>query len=193
MKLKQVRIKVLKIIFLTLIMLTTNACSLIFGGSQKVDHKSHSYKILKLDKISQDWKPIKSQEKNNNPEFSSAYDQEPDQADYAYENVKTRAIISLNSACSVERNFSLEEKTKSLIMGLPDAQQINQKMITLDGVEALDTLTVLSIQEKNPIHIRTVVLKKSRCTYDFMMIAKAKVFDETNNIFNQFLKDFHAD
>ncbi len=186
--------KKLRLILASLLAVGISGCGLIFGGSQKVDNKSDEYKVYRLDQetsgywniISTGTKPVKDKA------LAAASEQEPEQADYAFEHKAHGAVASLNSVCRPQRNETLEDLTKALTMGLPDIKTISKKQTELDGAPAFDCTVETTEEGKPPIRIRTVVLRKTGCTYDFMYIARASVFDQNVADFERFLKGFHA-
>lgn len=171
-------------------LIASTGCGLIFGGNQKVDNKSTHYSVYRLDRENGDaWHLIESGSRAaEDPQRASPSDQEPEQADIAFEHKTSGAIASLNSVCRPQKNATIEELSRSLFMGLPERKTLDQRRITLDDVPALDATV-----ESGDIRVRAVVLKKTGCTYDLMYIAKTAAFDQTLPDFDRFLKGFHAE
>src|SRR5690348_10969675 len=94
---------------LLLLPLTISGCGLIFGGSQEVDNKSHSYTVVRLDR-EKDWTALKAE-----------------QGDTAFENKQDNTIISLNSVCREYRETSLKALSKNLLMGLNNTSPLTQR------------------------------------------------------------------
>ena len=186
--------KTLRLITAALLTVSISGCGLIFGGSQKVDNKSDEYKVYRLDQepsgywsiISTGTKPVKDKA------LAAASEQEPEQADYAFEHKAHGAVVSLNSVCRPQRNETLEDLSKALTMGLPNIQHISAKSTELDGAPAHDSTIETTDTGKPPVRIRTVVMRKSGCTYDFMYIVRSNVFDQNISDFERFLRGFHA-
>ncbi|MBI2606790.1 MAG: hypothetical protein HYW49_11995 [Deltaproteobacteria bacterium] len=172
------------------ILATSTGCGLIFGGSQKVDNKSSHYSVYRLDREEGGhWRLIEAGARPaEDAKSASSSDQEPEQADVAFEHKMSGAIASLNSVCRPQGNATIEELSRGLFMGLPDRKTLDQRRITLDDVPALDATV-----ESGDIRVRAVVLKKTGCTYDLMYIAKAAVFNRSLPDFDRFLKGFHAE
>lgn len=169
------------------------ACGLIFGGAQKVDQKNTNYQIYRLDKDS-NWQKIKTGEHTKGePEALSASEQEPELSDYAYENKLTKVIISLNSVCRPQKSFTLQALSNNLVMGIPNAKQVEQKYTTVDGADALQTTIESQPENQDPVKIQTVVAKKSSCTFDFMYIAKPQYYETHLADFEKFIKGFHIE
>lgn len=170
-----------------------SACGLIFGGAQKIDQKNSDYQIYRLDKDS-NWLKIKTGESSKiETEALSASEQEPELSDYAYENKLTKVIISLNSVCRPQKNFTLQALSNNLIMGLPNPKQLEQKYTIVDGADALQTTVETQPENQDPVKIQTVVTKKSSCTFDFMYIAKPQYYETHLADFEKFIKGFHIE
>ncbi len=174
-----------------LVILAMNAgCGLIFSSNQKVDNKSSHYSVYRLDREDGGhWRLIEAGARPaENGKNASSSDQEPEQADIAFEYKPSGAIASLNSVCRPQKNATIEELSRNLFMGLPERKTLDQRQITLDDVPALDATV-----ESGDIRVRAVVLKKTGCTYDLMYIAKASAFNQSLPDFDRFLKGFHAE
>ncbi len=156
-------------------------CSILLGGDQKVENKSKNYTYLRLDKSpEQQWRIL-------------SHSQEQEKEDIAYEHNHTKIIISLNSVCrNYSDNTSLDLLSKNLLRGLYQKGERQNKEIEVDGVKALES-TVDTVNPGNTIiRVRTVVLKKSNCTYDLLYISKPELFEKYLPDFDRFLKGFHA-
>jgi hypothetical protein len=162
--------------------LHTSSCGILFGSSQEIDTKSHDYSILKLNQDPA-WKPVHDIHKSESPPA--------DREDIAFENTQTKAVISLNSDCTESKTTSLETLSSTLVLGLTE---VEQKRIEVDHVPAIET-TLETSEPNSPqanVRIRTIVLRKSGCSYDFMYIAAPSYFDRNLEDFNRFVKGFHA-
>lgn len=113
-------------------------------------------------------------------------------ADLAYENAETGAIISLNSLCRKYTDASLEILTDNLVRGIGSRQVLNRKEVDIDGAKAMDTLFEGEV-DKVPLHIRTVVLKKNDCTYDFIYVSIPKREGASGQAFDSFLASFRTE
>lgn len=112
-------------------------------------------------------------------------------ADLAYENPDSGAIISLNSLCRKYANASLEILTDNLVRGISGKKLKDRKSLTVDQAEAMDSVFLGQLDGVD-LQIRTVVLKKDGCTYDFIHISTLKRMDQTDT-FDQFLASFRTD
>lgn len=110
-------------------------------------------------------------------------------ADLAYENPDTGAIISLNSLCRKYTEATLDSLTSNLVRGIGARETLARKELTIDGAPALDTLFSGEV-DKVRLHIRTVVLIKDSCTYDFLFVSVPKRSGTGSNDFETFLASF---
>lgn len=113
-------------------------------------------------------------------------------ADLAYENPETGAIISLNSLCRKYTESSLETLTDNLVRGINGKKIIERKNTDLNGVKALDSL-FSGEMDKVDLHIRTVVLIKDGCTYDFIYVSIPKREGASEKSFDTFLASFRTE
>jgi len=160
---------------------TLSGCGLIFGGDQSVDTKSRDYSVLRLDKLQRSkWRTIESRST-------------PDSSDVAYENPSTGSIISLNSICRGNEKSSLKELSRALMMGLKKQSSIETREYSISGISALESTVDAETIDHKTVRIRTVVMRKDRCTYDVMYVSPRENFHRELNVFNDFLKGFHVE
>lgn len=112
-------------------------------------------------------------------------------ADMAYENPDTGAIISLNSICRKYNKLSLDTLTENLVRGVGDRKTVSRKEISLDGAKALDSLFE-GVVDGVFLHMRTVVMIKNDCTYDFIHVTVPKRELGDPESFDKFLASFHT-
>jgi hypothetical protein len=113
-------------------------------------------------------------------------------ADLAYENPETGAIISLNSLCRKYTDATLENLTNNLVRGINNREVLRQENAEVDGAKALDTLFKGQVDNVD-LHIRTVVLIKDKCTYDFIYVSIPKKEKNSGQAFEKFLASFRTD
>lgn len=113
-------------------------------------------------------------------------------ADVAYENPESGAIISLNSICRKYSPTSLDTLTNNLVRGIPEREQLSQRSITIAGVPAQDTL-FSGLIDNVRLNIRTVVLIKNSCSYDFIYVSVPKRDEKNGPAFENFLASFHTE
>jgi hypothetical protein len=113
-------------------------------------------------------------------------------ADMAYENPESGAIISLNSLCRKYTDESLQDLTNNLVRGIGKREVLSSAEREVSGTDALDTLFEGEVDNVK-LHIRTVVLKKSDCTYDFIYVCIPRREGNSGQAFEKFLSSFRAD
>ncbi len=113
-------------------------------------------------------------------------------ADHAYENPETGAIISVNSICRKYSGNSLETLTDSLVRGIADRELVERKEREMAGTKAMESLYTGSV-DKVPLRIRTVVLTKNDCTFDFVYVAIPKRDVDQGAAFDSFLLSFRTE
>ncbi|MGE3261726.1 MAG: hypothetical protein AB7K68_08115 [Bacteriovoracia bacterium] len=113
-------------------------------------------------------------------------------ADVAYENPDSGAIISLNSICRKYSPSSLEILTNNLVRGISNREVMKREEISLAGAPALDT-TFSGLVDNVPLNIRTVVLIKNSCTYDFIYVTVPKREEKNGPAFDTFLASFKTE
>ena len=112
-------------------------------------------------------------------------------ADRAYENPETGAIISVNSICRKYNKSSLETLTDNLVRGVGERKLTRREEISLDGEQALDS-TFEGVVDGVFLNLRTVVLIKNDCTYDFIHVSIPKREKGNGRVFDDFLASFHG-
>ncbi len=112
-------------------------------------------------------------------------------ADVAYENPDTGAIISLNSICRKYNKAPLETLTDNLVRGVGDRKLVAQKEIELNGEKALDS-TFSGVVDGVSLRLRTVVLIKNDCTYDFIHVSIPDREPGNARAFEDFLASFNT-
>jgi hypothetical protein len=159
--------------------LTLSSCALLFPD--RTAPKSSNYKI---DPPAAPWSRL-------------AVGRDPDaiesmKADLAFENSETGSIISLNSLCRKYTRSSLEALTNNLVRGIGNRKLLRQDERELNGSRALDTLFSGEV-DKVYLHIRTVVLIKDDCTYDFIYVSIPKREGGSGHAFESFLASFRTE
>ena len=107
------------------------------------------------------------------------------------ENPESGAIISLNSICRKYNKLSLDNLTENLVRGVGERKTVRRKEIDLDGTTALDTLFE-GVVDGVFLHLRTVVMTKDDCTYDFIHVSVPKRETGNPRVFDEFLASFHT-
>ena len=160
-----------------LLIFTTSACSVMFPD--RTAPKSANYKITPP---TPPWHRYSTEEEN----------QEPLRADVAFENSKTGANFSLNSLCRKYHETSLDVLTESLVRGIEDRVAISSKSIVVNDVDALDS-TFEGKVDKVLVRIRTIVLVKDSCTFDFIYVAIPSREENSHDDFEKFVRSFRVE
>lgn len=181
-----------------------SSCGLIFGGNQKVDNKAHDYEMVRLDRQSpSNWSiltPNVVEDHDTSPRGKQTSLAIDDGGDIAFEHKLSGSIISLNTVCREYREASLEDLTNNLLLGINVRSEPKKRELLVDKTNALETIVDAIMSGRGPsgdnverpVKVSTVVMRKSGCTYDFMLIASPSAFASTYSDFERFLKGFHA-
>jgi len=153
-------------------------CSVFFGNIKPVEEKSKNYTVIDLTKLNSDWKHIEST------------------ADFTYQSANSLSTISINSAC---KNFDSQVKTdlkalsNLLYLGIWGTSKVDSKQeetIILDSTPALQTTTQGKLDLLDTFTIRTIVVERNYCTYDFILIARSQYFQSQLKDFNKFIQSW---
>ncbi len=156
----------------------TNACALLFPD--RTAPKSYSYNV---NPPGPPWHKLAV---GDDPNSTDAM-----RADLAYENPDTGSIISLNSICRKYTKSSLETLTNNLVRGVSDRKTVERSEREIDGAKAMDSSFEGTV-DGVLLHLRTVVLIKNDCTYDFIHVSIPKRDPENAHYFDDFLASFHT-
>jgi hypothetical protein len=166
-------------IFIGLAMLQLCGCALLFPD--RTAPKSQQYVVTPP---ATPWHKLATSEDPNSTDAMKA--------DIAYENPESGAIISLNSICRKYSPASLDTLTSNLVRGIPERDTLQRKEIQLAGSPALDTL-FSGLVDNVRLHIRTVVLVKNSCSYDFIYVSVPKREEKNGAAFDTFLASFRTE
>lgn len=112
-------------------------------------------------------------------------------ADLAYENPETGAIISINSLCRKYSEHNLESLTNNLVRGIENRKILDRKIYKVAEADAMDTIFDGEV-DSVAIRIRTVVLIKNSCSYDFIYVSLPKKDADSKGAFETFLASFRV-
>lgn len=156
----------------------SHGCALLFPD--RTAPKNSSYKVTPP---GTPWQKVAVGEDSNGTDAM--------RADMAYENPQTGAIISLNSLCRKYNKTSLEQLTENLVRGIGEKKEVSRREVEIDGSKAIDTLFE-GVVDGVFLHLRTVVLIKNDCTFDFIHVTVPKREPNNAKTFDEFLASFHA-
>ena len=111
------------------------------------------------------------------------------QADVAFQHPSGDATISLNSVCHQYQDYSLEELTKQLLLGISDPVRLRQNPITINKNTGLMTV-IEGKMDTLVFHMSVVVVRSHECIYDFSLIGRPESFEKHEAVFLQFLQSF---
>ena len=179
--------------FLTItILLSISGCStgsILVGNVKPVDQKDRAhYEIKDLSQNSK-WKRLDTAATFSSESVdasSEAFSSEA--ADDAYQHIDTGAIISMNSTCrnGKKEPKSLDPYLKELLLGFTQVVKIEDKKITVAGVNALERTIQGSISGEKT-KIRAIVLAREHCVYDLIYIARPEKFNLHEEDFSGFI------
>jgi len=99
----------------------------------------------------------------------SALDVE-DQNDLAYHHEAIGAIVQVNATCDPDSDVPLTALTNHLLIGFTERDVREQRVVPMDGREALRTHVIARLDGVER-ELLFVVMKKDDCVYDFSLIA----------------------
>jgi hypothetical protein len=169
-----------------------SGCSFLLGTVKPVEEKSKNYTAIDLSKNNTDWVKLESkQNPNSNPSKSSEI-AESGGADIAFQSKSDGSTISIDSACRTysPQNRDLRHLTDQLLLGVKEITTPSEKTLTVAGGPALET-TLLGKVENQRVKLRTIVLQRKNCVFDFMLIARPESFNRSEADFSQFVNSFH--
>lgn len=116
-----------------------------------------------------------------------------DQNDLAYHHPHLGAIVQLNATCDPDSDVPLTALTNHLLIGFTERDIRDQRVVPMDGREALRTHVVARL-DGVPRELMFVVMKKDDCVYDFALITPpGPSFERATPEFESFLAGFSTD
>lgn len=185
-----------------------SGCSLLIGNVRPLDEKAVNYSISDLSKKNPNWKKLESSnssgplEKKKSPSqptlpsesgsttSTNDLSSESDElSDIAFQSSVTASIISLNSACRKGRDHDqsdLKTLTRLLFLGILEIKIQEEKMISLQGIDGLQT-TVTGNLNQEEMMLQTIVFKKKECLFDLLFLSRPHHYHSDIGIFNEFV------
>jgi hypothetical protein len=112
--------------------------------------------------------------------------------DLAWGHADIGAVIQVNASCKQDLDVPLEALTQHLLVGFTERRIHEQKLITLDGREALQTHLNAKLEGVDR-ELLLIVLKKNGCVYDFALVAPpGSAFDRAKADFERFVSHFQT-
>jgi hypothetical protein len=117
---------------------------------------------------------------------------EADAARLAFRDDAGRATIAVSGRCGKDGDdVPLEALTHHLFLHFTDRQIVNQRVLPLDGRDALRTELIAEL-DGVPKHYIVYVIKKDGCVYDLIRIADVASADQSQAEFERFVQGFAA-
>lgn len=162
-----------------------SGCAVV-GNVKPIEEKSESYGILDLTKTNPEWIRLEpgSADSQGSKEIIST-----EISDVAYQSKSTASIISLNSACrqsSEQQEQSLSALTNLLFMGISDLALHSQKQILFQNSPALESVVQGNLNGEEMM-LQTVVIRRGRCIYDLVYMARPRHFERNLKDFSLFV------
>jgi hypothetical protein len=161
----------------------------LVGNVKPVDQKSETYGIMDLQKENPNW--IKLDPSLNGKPHGVDSTEIPD---VAYQSKKTAGIISLDSACRNDPenpDEDLKTLTNLLLLGISDVTLRQEEPLVLMGnAPALKTTIEGRLSgdlQGKRMALRTIVIKRGHCDYDFVYMARPEKFNLEEPDFAQFV------
>jgi hypothetical protein len=116
----------------------------------------------------------------------------------AFRDTAAAATVAVNGRCGVDgEDVPLGALTQHLFLAFTQREILEQKVVPLDGREAMNTVLVAKL-DGVPKKFDVWVLKKDGCVYDLYYIAPPDRFDRGVVAFDRFVQGFatvpdHAD
>lgn len=181
---------------LSIFLFSSLGCSLLLGNIKPVEEKAKNYQILDISKNNADWVRLDSKLIESSKNKTNRHSEAPESggADITYQSSRSGSIISIDSACRSNsmkpQEVNLGQLTNQLLLGISNLRNKKEENLTIENETALQT-TIEGEIEHQLMNLKTVVLKKNNCIYDFMYIARPENFKENEKDFSQFVYSFH--
>jgi hypothetical protein len=110
----------------------------------------------------------------------------------AFRDDAADATIAVNGRCGADGDdVPLASLTQHLFMGFTDRRVLEQKLLAMDGREALRTLLRAKLDGVDKA-FAVVVLKKDGCVYDFLYMSRPESFERGAGAFDAFVGGFRT-
>ena len=165
-------------------------CSTLIGSVRPAEEKSDTYGVIDLSSDpTHEWAHLTDQQSGlNSEEAKNSDSRSTEVADSAYQNKKTSAIISINSACRIQSpdHEDLHEDSKLLFLGISDITLREEVPMVIQATPALRTTLEGKLQTE-PVKLRAVVLRRKACLYDLLYVARPEHFPANEADFERFV------
>jgi hypothetical protein len=114
---------------------------------------------------------------------------DPGLADIAFRNRDDHSTISLNSVCDQYQDLTVEELSKTLMLGLEDSEVISTEEIIVNSLRGLTT-SIAGEADGVSVVVSISILRSPRCVYDFMLVARRVAFEQHRPTFINLVQSF---
>jgi len=108
------------------------------------------------------------------------------------EDGNTGRAIAANATCEGHDDPPLPVLTRHLLLGFTEREERFQRLVPLDGREALRSHYAAKL-DGVPVELELVVLKKDGCVFDFSYVAPRGRYAARLGDFDALLAGFHAE
>jgi hypothetical protein len=110
----------------------------------------------------------------------------------AFRDENAEATVLVNARCGNDGDdVPLLALTQHLFMLFTERETLEQKIVPMDGREAMHTILRAKL-DGVPKMFDAFVLKKDGCVYDFVAISSPPRFDANRQTFESFVHGFHT-
>jgi hypothetical protein len=110
----------------------------------------------------------------------------------AFRDEAAESTVLVNARCGKDGDdVPLQALTQHLFMSFTARETIDQKVVPMDGREAMHTMMNAKL-DGVPLSFDTFVLKKDGCVYDFVDISAPAKFAANRVVFETFVGGFHT-
>ena len=110
----------------------------------------------------------------------------------AFRDESAESTVLVNARCGQESDdVPLLALTQHLFMMFTERETIEQKIVPMDGREAMQTILRAKL-DGVPKMFDAFVLKKDGCVYDFVVVSPPTKFEPNRQVFESFVSGFHT-
>ena len=110
----------------------------------------------------------------------------------AFRDDPAESTVLVNARCGKDSDdVPLLSLTQHLFIMFTEKETIEQKVVPMDGREAMHTVLRAKL-DGVPKMFDAYVLKKDGCVYDFVVISSPSRFDANRQVFESFVAGFHT-
>jgi hypothetical protein len=176
----------LQIVLCPILFLPLIGCGVLLGEVKPVEERTTHYSYTDPSSLDRDWEHIRQAPKSH----LNAQSVNHESSDAAFQSKSTGSIISTNSVCRQNHSApltSLKDYATELFIGFDTVENSRDVPIEIDGIQGLETIADTS-NAGQATKVRSVVLQKGSCLFDFIYLSAPASYDTHNQQFETFLK-----